>query len=60
MNFGGDKKGASERVSKRDFLVGEKMTEAKGKRSERNGSLGGKNEHIVCITDCHGFSVNSI
>lgn len=47
-------------MSKRDFLVGEKMIEAKGKGSERNGSLGEKNEHIVCITDCHGFSVNSI
>lgn len=34
-------------VSERDFLVGEKMIEAKGKRSERNGSLGERDEHYV-------------
>lgn len=36
------KRGAGEPESERDFLVGEKMIEAKGKRSERNGCLGEK------------------
>ena len=37
------------------------MIEAKGKRSERNGGLRKKKfERIVCISDCHGFSFNSI
>ena len=57
MNFGGDKREPARRIS----WLGKKMIEAKRGRDQKEMAVWGeKIEHIVCITDCHGFSVNSI